>query len=246
LNNVFAAIAGDNRSELLKLLPYIEQQLELKARFVAFLAQNDLQHLARRTTAIKDLLQPFLREAGVEVEQGGNKKMQQTEEVYIQNSGLVLLAPFLKPFFGALNFLEGDGFKNEQIQHRAAWLLNYLVFKTKETQEFQLPLCKLLCNIPQTDAPYLVDELTVEEQEECEKLLLAVIRNAPILKNMQPDGFRTTFLIRNGKISMRDKSWLLQVEHKTYDIVLSKFPWAFGMIKLPWMDKLLVTEWQTA
>ena len=53
---------------------------------------------------------------------------------------------------------------------------------------------------------------------------------------MSVDGFRGTFLLRQGVLSTRDGAGLLRVERETYDVVLERFPWSWEWVKLPWME----------
>ena len=85
--------------------------------------------------------------------------------------------------------------------------------------------------------------LTESEAEECTDLLSALIEQAPILRNMSVEGFRGSFLLRQGVLSARDGAWLLQVERETYDVVVDRLPWSFEWVKLPWLDTLLRVEW---
>jgi hypothetical protein len=50
-------------------------------------------------------------------------------------------------------------------------------------------------------------------------------------------------LQRAGKLSRVDDGWLLQIEQKGVDVLLSYLPWGIGLIKLPWMTELLYVEW---
>ena len=70
-----------------------------------------------------------------------------------------------------------------------------------------------------------------------------MIAQAPILNNMSIPGFRGSFLLRLGILSLRDGIWLLRVERETYDLVLDRFPWGFEWVKLPWMETPLQVEW---
>ncbi len=38
-------------------------------------------------------------------------------------------------------------------------------------------------------------------------------------------------------------TWLLRVERVSYDVVLDRFPWGLGWVKLPWMEAPLYVEW---
>jgi hypothetical protein len=60
---------------------------------------------------------------------------------------------------------------------------------------------------------------------------------------MSVEGFRGTFLLRQGVRSSRDGAWLLRVERETYDVVLDRFPWSTEWVRLPWMETMLRVEW---
>jgi hypothetical protein len=104
-------------------------------------------------------------------------------------------------------------------------------------------LNKILCGLLPEEALQIQEPLSVEMKEECEHLIEAVIQNWPALKNTGVDAFRETFLLRFGKLTQVDNGWLLQVEQKAVDVLLSRLPWGIGTIRLPWMDKILYTEW---
>jgi hypothetical protein len=104
-------------------------------------------------------------------------------------------------------------------------------------------LNKMLCGMGPDDLLDFGPAVTEEETPECVSLLSAVIENAPVLRNMSHDGFRGSFLLRKGALSAGNGSWLLRVEHQTFDVVLDRFPWSFSWIKLPWMEVPLAVEW---
>jgi hypothetical protein len=163
------------------------------------------------------------------------------EGLYIENAGLVLLHPFLVRFFLSLGIADQD----ELLQpERALCLLHYLATGQSIVPEYELVLPKILCNIP-LPAPVETDlDLSGPEKDEACALFQAVIRHWDALGNTSPDGLRETFLLRPGRVSRRyDGDWLLQVERKTCDILLDQLPWGIGMIKLPWMEKMLWVEW---
>lgn len=162
------------------------------------------------------------------------------EGIYIENAGLILLHPFLPQFFSALGIADED----QLIQpERALCLLHFLTTGLLIAPEYELTLAKILCNIP-LEMPVESDmELSESEREEAEALLNAVIRHWEALRNTSIDGLRGEFLLRFGKLSMRDGDWLLQVETKTVDILLNQLPWGISMIKLPWMQRMLWVEW---
>ncbi len=165
------------------------------------------------------------------------------DELHVGNAGLVILWPFLVPFFDRLELLEDRQFQDQAAQQRAVGLLQVLATGEIEFPEYQLPLNKVLCGLPITDVFELGVPLTQADLAECDGLLTAVIAQAPILREMSVDGFRGTFLLRHGMLSQRDGLWLLHVERETYDLVLDRFPWSWSWVKLPWMEVALRVEW---
>ena len=163
------------------------------------------------------------------------------EGIYIDCAGLVLLHPFLPQFFEALGIAAEDTLLQPD---RALCLMHYLATGQTFAPEYELILPKILCNIS-LETPVESDvSLTSDEQEEAEALLEAVIHHWDVLKNTGIDGLRGTFLLRAGKITLQgDGDWRLQVESKAYDILLDQLPWGIGMIKLPWMQRMLWVEW---
>jgi hypothetical protein len=166
------------------------------------------------------------------------------EAIYIDNAGLVLLHPFLSLFFEAV----GVAREGKLLQpDRALGLLHFLGTGQVTAPEHELVLPKILCDLdPET--PVGGDcVLSEDEKKEATALLEAVIRHWEALRNTTPEGLRGTFLLRSGKLSLRnDGEWLLQVESKSFDVLLDQLPWGFSMIQLPWMRRMLRVEWSDA
>jgi hypothetical protein len=163
------------------------------------------------------------------------------ECIYIENAGLILLHPFLPQFFTALGIAAEDQLVEPE---RALCLLHFLTTGLLIAPEYELTLCKILCNIPLETPVESNMELTELESAEAEALLKAVIRHWDALRNTGIDGLRGEFLLRFGKLSVRtDGDWLLQVEAKSVDLLLNQLPWGISMIQLPWMQRMLWVEW---
>ena len=162
--------------------------------------------------------------------------------IYIDNAGLVLLHSFLPQFFGMLGIALEDKVLRPG---RALCLLHYLATGQALAPEYELVLPKILCGIPLLTPVETDLNLTVSEKEEAVALLEAVIRHWDALRNTSPDALRGTFLLRPGKVTLReDGEWLLQVEQKSWDVLLERLPWGISMIKLPWMERMLWVEWR--
>ena len=182
---------------------------------------------------------------------------------YIANSGLILLWPFFTNFFKRLGFFSHipDGnkhnFANDIDRALAVNILQSIVnpelyleknrYQTNEqgNGEYWLPLNKVLCGMD-IDDPINQNIILPDAQiDETETLLSAVISHAQVLKSMSPMHFRHLFLQRNGILSQRDGTWLLQVEHENQDALISQFSWTIQWIKLDWMHLPIRVEWNT-
>ena len=111
-------------------------------------------------------------------------------------------------------------------------------------QEYELALPKLLCGFALDEVPPSLPRVGSEVAHEANELLASVVEHWAELKSTSDDSLREAFLRRDGKLALCDNgSWLLQVDQKPYDMLLSYLPWSYQMIKLPWMDRMLITQW---
>ncbi|MBD1848312.1 hypothetical protein H6F89_34190 [Cyanobacteria bacterium FACHB-63] len=163
--------------------------------------------------------------------------------LFVNQSGLVILHPFLQMYFEDVGLVEEEAFRDEMAQQMAIYLLHYLATRQTDAPEYELVLPKLLCgwslNEPVARGLVLPDTALAEG----ENLLQAVIHHWQVLKSTSPDGLREGFLQREGKLTCTDSGWKLQVEQQSIDVLLSRLPWGVSMVKLPWMDGLLTVEW---
>lgn len=165
------------------------------------------------------------------------------ETIYIGNAGLVLLHPFLPALFEHLKLVNENSWIDETSRLKAVLVLEFLATGTEEMEEFDLVLNKLLCGIETGEIVPAETDFDSVTYTECDNLLNAVIQHWEVLKNTSVAGLRETFLQRNGKLSKVDDGWRLQVEQKSFDILLNQLPWGIGIIKLPWMNEMLYVEW---
>lgn len=166
------------------------------------------------------------------------------DELYVADAGLVILWPFLEPFFLRTGVLGDDRrFFDEVAQLQAVALVESLATADPAPLEFHLPLAKLLCGRPFESDFVLERPLAPEQLTECDRLLAAVIDRAPMPADLSIPSFRAGYLARPGALGTRDGAWLLQVERRPHDAVLDRFPWSWGWIKLPWMPEPLRVDW---
>jgi len=170
------------------------------------------------------------------------KKDKEPDFVYVNNAGMVILHPFLPHLFKDLGLLTDEGWKNKEAQHKAVYILQFLVTGSDREPEFELPLNKLICGLDITDALNPPKKLSVPVKKECEQLLDAVIANWSMLRNTSHAGLRETFLQRSGKLTQLNNGWQLKVEQKGVDVLLNSLPWGNGVVKQPWIEKILLVE----
>lgn len=168
-----------------------------------------------------------------------------SEEIYIDNSGLVLLWQYLPRLFNKLGMLAGNNFVDSDASEHAVLLLQYLVEPATEISEVLLPLNKLLCGIPLSQSLPAEIKLTEAEKTECNNLLIAMTTHWQVLEKMTLDRVRVDFLQRLGILRSRDSGWDLHVESQTHDILMQKMPWSINNIKLPWMESVIYVHWDS-
>jgi hypothetical protein len=158
---------------------------------------------------------------------------------YIKHAGVVLVHTFLPHLFKELKLInDTKQFIHEAAQHKAIHLIHYIASGLEGLPEYNLLLPKVLGGLPLDTPIERKIVLTKKEKKEAQEMLKAAINYWTSI-----DGLREGFFDRDAKLSHDEKGWLLQVETKTQDILLSQLPWSIGMIKLPWMKAMLRVEW---
>ncbi|HWV64282.1 contractile injection system tape measure protein [Chitinophaga sp.] len=165
------------------------------------------------------------------------------DTIYTGNAGLILLHPFIPYGFKRVGLVNDEGFVNREAQHRAIHLLQYMATGKEEHAEHELALNKILCALPLEEPVPAEVLLTPEEKQLCEELLKVVIQRWEKMNNSSVEGFRAAFLQRDGALWEKDGDWWLRIEERGYDLILQTLPWGIGMIKAPWMEKTIYTEW---
>ncbi len=167
----------------------------------------------------------------------------ESNEIHIQNAGLILLHPFLKHFFEALNLIDGKNQIPDNMKFIAVQILHFLATLEDEFWEGSLVLEKFICGIPLQFPIPRYSLLTAEMKNETEILLKEVIKNWPALKNTSPQGLQQMFIQRNGKLVKIGGHFKLIVERKAQDVLMEKLNWNILLVKFPWKQELLTVEW---
>ena len=168
----------------------------------------------------------------------------EAEPIWIDNAGLVLVAPFLPRLFARCGYLADGEFAGGEATHRAVHLTQYLVSGAAERwHEFNLTLNKVLCGLEPAAAVVDAIELTREECAAAEGLLEFCATQWPRGAAVSPAGLRASYLRRPGKLSTGEEHWRLQVEKRGWDVLLPELPWTFPGPAPQWMPRPLRVEW---
>lgn len=166
------------------------------------------------------------------------------EEIYINNAGLVILNGYLSYFFDRCGLLGDHVFAGPDAAARAAGLLQYVYDPINTYGEEALVLNKLLCGLPLSTLLPMDFEATAVETEVTGQLLDAVISHWEIIKNSTHEGFRESWLWREGKLSRKEKGWELLIEQRPFDVLLDYIPFRISPVQFSWMELPIKVIWR--
>lgn len=170
-------------------------------------------------------------------------KLELEETFPISNSGLVLAAPFLPYFFKGLGLVENKEFVSKGAQNRGALLLQALFDDSYFYEESELLLNKIICGIDPSE-PLGVSFIPTDlEKEEIQNLLDSMVARWTALRSTSGASMAKGFFTREGSLRRVDKDYQLTIPRISIDILLNRLPWTISIIKLPWMEETLYTEW---
>lgn len=166
------------------------------------------------------------------------------DSFFVPQAGVVLLHPFLPRFLERRGLLDaGRYFKNARCREKAIHLLHFLATGREHPEEPQTGIYKILCGLDIAVPVPKILELDPEDRNETSRLLESVIEHWSRLKNTSPEGLRTAFLQRQGKLTRTNDGWHLTVEQQSIDILLGTLPWILSTIRLPWLQEPLRVDW---
>lgn len=165
------------------------------------------------------------------------------ESITVKNAGIVLLNNYIPLLFERLSIMEKSRIFREGTQQYAVHYLQYLVTGLTQTEEFLLPLNKILCGLPLSTPVENQIEISTGDKDLMDGLIKAAISYWPAIGNTSVQGFRGNWLVRDGLLSEADEHWQLLVDKRSYDVLIGKLPFSFSVIKFPWMTKPLKVTW---
>lgn len=163
--------------------------------------------------------------------------------IIIKNAGLVLLNSYIPILFDRLPIVKNNNFLNAAVQLDAVHYLQYVSTGLSDTEESFLVLNKILCGLPINQLVQNGIIITDAQQTLISGLINAVITHWPAIGSSSLSGFRGNWLIRDGLLTEQEDRWELTVEKRAYDLLISKSPFSFSIIKYPWMQKKLHVNW---
>ena len=192
------------------------------------------------------------------------------ETNHVPDVGLALFWPFLSTLFMRLGLLNEskqwvgcdgedpvmDAQSSGEItaaQEKARGLLMYLYCQNENGPEQPeedaafVPVCaNLLVGLPAMTALSSDIVLSSDEKAECERLQANLIQQWQALKEMSATSFNTMFVQRVGQLEKVDFGFAIEVEKQAQDILLAKLPWGLGIIRLPWLNTVMLDiRWQS-
>lgn len=171
---------------------------------------------------------------------------EQPEILTVGNAGLCLPAPWFVRLFAMLGWLDEDKkkFRGTASKVRAVFLLQYIACgEEREWREAELAFNRLLTALPgHVPLPKRLS-LTDGERQTADSMVSGIKANWPQMKGTSVEGFRKSFIAREGRLEQKDEYWQLTVSVKAYDILLETVPWGFRQIRLPWLKKYVQVSW---
>jgi hypothetical protein len=165
------------------------------------------------------------------------------EGIPVRNAGLVLINNYLPALFERLGITQNNSFMDVMAQLRAVHYLQYVVTGFNNTEEFLLPLNKVICGLPLEQPVEDGIEISEDHIKIIEGLIEAMISHWPAIGASSVYGFRGNWLVRDGLLTEQEDRWNLTVEKRPYDLLIDHSPFSFSIIKHSWMDKPLHVNW---
>ena len=163
--------------------------------------------------------------------------------IAVSNAGIVLLNSFIVMLFERLSLVKDNNFTSIENQKNAVLYLQYVVTGVSETEESYLALNKILCGLSVTDTVPAIIEISQEKEILIVGLIKAAVSYWSAIGDCSVEGFRGNWLVRDGMLTELEDKWELTVDKRAYDLLINKSPFAFSIIKYPWMHKPLHVIW---
>lgn len=163
------------------------------------------------------------------------------EAIYLLGAGVILVHPFLEQLFRERGLLEDRSFRGLDARRRAVHLIGFITFGL-DVPEYELVLAKVLCGL-ELEEPLEPVQLEDDDVAACDGLLRAVLGHWTALRSSSPQWLREQFFLREGKLEDVESGRRLTIERRAQDVLLTRLPWGFGVIALPWLTGRIFVHW---
>lgn len=165
------------------------------------------------------------------------------QSVSVHNAGSVLLNSYVPMLLQRLSLTDSNKFVNTQSQERCVQVLYYASTGSLATNQHSAALSKVMCGFHPSDEVNLNQEITTSNVTLINGLLNSMIGHWPAIGSATIESLRGNFLVRDGLLIESEDVWNLYIEQRSYDILISRSPFSFSVIKFPWMPKTLYVTW---
>ncbi|MGO4710106.1 contractile injection system tape measure protein [Chryseobacterium sp. 2TAF14] len=226
-----------------------DQHLKTIIHIFPFVKENEIIEILRKkseqkseNTEISNETIQQKNEKTDEILSYNSEDLSQDDEQYIKNAGLILIHPFIKPFFEHCDLLHPE---TQQLTdpELGAHLLHYIATGKTNAPEYEMVFEKFLCNIPMHQSINRHIKLSRKHKAHAKNVIESVQHNWNPMKKSSVALLQNEFFQRSGKLVVSDHDYMLTVEQKTQDILLEKLNWGLGLVKLSWKDKFLFVKW---
>jgi hypothetical protein len=206
----------------------------------------NIANLDQTVLQAKNAYSIFETESGSEE---ATKTLFEETGIYIGNAGLIILAQYLRALFNNLGLLDGKSFKDKEASIKAIHLLQFASgLENREGfegyNEHDFVFNKVLCGLAIDEPVPESMEISDSEKDQVNELLNAVLNHWTMMQRSSIHALQTTFFQKQGRLSKNGPDWELLVERDSaVEILIDKLPWSIAMVKLPWNDFTIHTQW---
>ncbi|MCI3207997.1 contractile injection system tape measure protein [Pandoraea capi] len=161
----------------------------------------------------------------------------------VPHAGIVLMCAFMPVLWEFVELTHDGRFVSEAAAERAVLLLYYAGTGQTEAPEHELTMHKLLCGVPFATPVARHLDITEKEAATCNRMIDAMLHHWTALGNTSHAGLREAFLQRDGRLSLAEDGWHLDVRRLTIDVLMRQMPWSISTIQLSWMEQPLWVNW---
>lgn len=172
-----------------------------------------------------------------------DSELTESDTFYLDNAGLILIAPFLPRLLEQLEVLEDGKIRDLECASCAVHLLQYLVDGRLDASEPELVLPKILCGWPLQEPVLMSFDPPDTQLALCDSLLNSLIEHWPSLQGSSAAALQQTFLQRPGRLESAETDLRLTVEGSSFDVLMKDVPWSFSLIIHAAMDRPIHVSW---